>query len=109
VTFDLLAFCQLSLICRVSKLASSDVLESIFGKYKLFSSERSFKEIGQMVLVIPLFTANLTPQRIKLALETISISNVHSWTKQFFGQSMLSKRRNLLNFIPTPLVQEKPV
>ncbi len=90
-------------------LASSDVLESIFGKYKLFSSERSFKEIGQMVLTIPLFTTKLTPQRIKLALETISMSDVQSWAKQTFGQSMLSKRRNLLKFTPTPIVQEKSV
>lgn len=90
-------------------LASSDVLESIFGKYKLFSSERSFKEIGQMVLLIPLFTAKLNPQRVKLALETISSSTVQAWAKKIFGQSMLSKRRNLLNFIPTQLVQEKPI
>jgi len=89
-------------------LASSDVLESIFGKYKLFSAERSFKEIGQMVLTIPLFTVNLTPQRIKLALETISMSDVLAWAKQTFGQSMLSKRRNLLKFAPTHIVQEKP-
>jgi len=89
-------------------LASSDVLESIFGKYKLFSSERSFKEIGQMILTIPLFTAKLTPQRVKLALETISMSDVQSWAKQTFGQSMLSKRRNLLNLTPTQIVREKP-
>jgi len=89
-------------------LASSDVLESIFGKYKLFSSERSFKEIGQMILTIPLFTAKLTPQRIKLALETISTSDLQCWTKQTFGQSMLSKRRNLLNFTPTQIGREKP-
>lgn len=90
-------------------LASSDVLESIFGKYKLFSSERSFKEIGQMILTIPLFTAKFTPQQVKLALETISMSDVQSWAKQTFGQSMLSKRKHLLNFIPTQLVQEKPI
>lgn len=90
-------------------LASSDVLESIFGKYKLFSSERAFKEIGQMILTIPLFTTKLTPQRVKQALETISMSDVQAWAKETFGQSMLSKRRNLLNLIPTPIVQEKPV
>ncbi len=90
-------------------LASSDVLESIFGKYKLFSSERSFKEIGQMILTIPLFTIKLTPQRIKLALETISMSDVQAWAKETFGQSMLSKRRNLLNLTPTPIMQEKSV
>ena len=87
-------------------LASSDVLESIFGKYKLFSAERSFKEIGQMILTIPLFTTKLTPQRVKLALETISMSDVQSWAKQTFGQSMLSKRRRVLK--PTQIVREKP-
>lgn len=90
-------------------LASSDVLESIFGKYKLFSSERSFKEIGQMVLTIPLFTAKLTPQWVKQALEAIPMADVQTWAKQTFGQSMLSKRRNLLNFDPTQIVQEKPI
>jgi hypothetical protein len=88
-------------------LASSDVLESIFGKYKLFSAERSFKEIGQMLLTIPLFTTKLTPQRIKLALETISMSDLQAWTKQTFGQSMLSKRRMLLNLNATQIVREK--
>lgn len=80
-------------------LASSDVLESIFGKYKLFSAERSFKEIGQMILTIPLFTTKLTPHRVKQALETIHITDVKEWAKQLFGQSMLSKRRALLNLI----------
>lgn len=89
-------------------LASSDVLESIFGKYKLFSSERPFKEIGQMILTIPLFTAKLTLQRVKQALETIRTTDVNDWAKQLFGQSMLSKRRSLLNLVqPTQQVQEK--
>ena len=89
-------------------LASSDVLESIFGKYKLFSAERSFKEIGQMILTIPLFTTQLTPQRVKQALETIRITDVKAWAKQLFGQSMLSKRRSLLNLIQsTQKMQEE--
>jgi hypothetical protein len=88
-------------------LASSDVLESIFGKYKLFSSERPFKEIGQSILTIPLFTAKLTLQRVKQALETIHTSDVNDWAKQLFGQSMLSKRRSLLNLVQsTQNVQE---
>lgn len=89
-------------------LASSDVLESIFGKYKLFSAERSFKEIGQMILTIPLFTTKLTPQRVKQALETIRTTDVKEWAKQLFGQSMLSKRRSFLNLIQsTQNPQEK--
>lgn len=77
-------------------LATSDVLESLFGKYKLFSAERSFQEIGQMVLTIPLFTTKLTPQRIIHALQTVRLSDVQNWTRQVFGQSMLAKRRALL-------------
>lgn len=91
-------------------LASSDVLESIFGKYKLFSSERSFKEIGQMILTIPLFTTKLTPQRVKQALQTIRTTDVNEWARQLFGQSMLSKRRSLLNLIQsTQKMQEEHI
>lgn len=78
-------------------LATSDIIESIFGKYKLFSSERSFKEIGKMILTIPLFTTKFSTQRIKQALETIRSSDVEAWAKQVFGQSMLSKRKSLFN------------
>lgn len=96
-----------SLSSQQTVLASSDVIESIFGKYKLFSSERSFKEIGQMILTIPLFTAQLNPSRIKLALENVSMADVLAWAKQTFGSSMLAKRRNLLSFSTTHFRQDK--
>ena len=82
-----------------SLLATSDVLESIFGKYKLFSMERAFKEIGPLVLLIPLFTVKLTAQRIKQALEKVRTIDVQEWAKQLFGSSMLSKRRAVLQAI----------
>jgi len=80
-------------------LATSDVLESIFGKYKLFSTERAFKEIGPLVLLIPLFTVKLTAQRVKQALEKVRTIDVQEWAKQLFGSSMLSKRRAVLQAI----------
>ena len=76
-------------------LASSDVIESIFGKYKQFSARCPFKEMGHMLLTICLSTMNLNADIIKTALETISFTQVEEWLFEVFGQSTLSKRKTL--------------
>ncbi|MHC5754622.1 MAG: hypothetical protein ACYTXF_29105 [Nostoc sp.] len=78
-------------------LATTDVLESLFGKYKQFSSRSPFKQIGQMFLSICLSTMNLTTTLVKEALETVRFLDVEDWAAQVFGQSMLSKRRILFS------------
>jgi hypothetical protein len=78
-------------------LASSDVIESLFGKYKYFSSRCPLKEMGQMILTIYLSTMNLTTNLIKDALETISFVDVEDWLIEVFGHSTLSKRKILFS------------
>jgi hypothetical protein len=78
-------------------LASSDVIESLFGKYKQFSSRCPLKEIGQMILTICLSTIDLTTTLIKNALETISFLDVEEWKTEVFGRSTLSKRKTLFS------------
>ena len=78
-------------------LATSDVLESLFGKYKQFSSRSPQKQIGQNFLNICLSTMNLTTTVVKEALETIRFLDVEDWSAQAFGKSMLSKRRILFS------------
>jgi hypothetical protein len=78
-------------------LASSDVIESLFGKYKQFSARCPLKEFGQMVLIICLSTMNLTTTVIQHALETIRFADVEAWLTDVFGQSMLSKRKMLFS------------
>ena len=56
-------------------LGTSDVIESIFGKYKIFSSTRSLKEIGQILLTIPVFTTHITPDQVKRAAERSGAQN----------------------------------
>ncbi|MGF1673163.1 MAG: hypothetical protein ACFCUV_05665 [Rivularia sp. (in: cyanobacteria)] len=51
----------------ITLLATSDIIESIFGKYKQFSSRCPIKQIGQTVLSISLCTMNLTTTVIKQA------------------------------------------
>lgn len=78
-------------------LATSDVIESLFGKYKHFSTRCPFKEMGQMLLTICLSTMNLTNTIVKNALEAISFTTVEAWLDEVFGQSMLSKRKTLFS------------
>lgn len=74
-------------------LGTSDVIESIFGKYKLFSQRCPINELGVMVLTIVLVTTDFTVNLIKEALETIRSKDVNIWQEQVFGQSTLSKRK----------------
>ncbi len=76
-------------------LASSDILESIFGRYKYFSQRCPIKELRSLLLTIPLTTIDLTPQFIKDALTTVHSSDLSQWVHDVFGQSALSKRRIL--------------
>jgi hypothetical protein len=76
-------------------LASSDIIESIFGKYKFFSNKGPLKQIRRTILIIPLVTINITRDFVKEALENIKNIDLKKWEEEIFGQSMLSKRRIL--------------
>lgn len=78
-------------------LATSDVLESLFGKYKIFSERSPLKQISQSLLTIILSTTTLTTNVIKEALETIRFIDVETWVAQVFGSSALSKRKTLFS------------
>ena len=72
-------------------LSTSDVIESIFGKFKTFIKE--FTDIGKLVLTIPAFLGDITPQNIRQALESVRQQDVNDWIDESVGQSNLSKRR----------------
>ncbi|MFB2770903.1 hypothetical protein ACE1AT_16660 [Pelatocladus sp. BLCC-F211] len=76
-------------------LGTSDVIESLFGKYKFFTARRTIKDIGTNILLIPLFTLKITTSQVKKAMEAMSFIDVDSWVKSVFGSSMLSQRRTL--------------
>lgn len=88
-----------------SLLATSDVIESIIGKYKLFSAQRTIHDIGSLVLTIPLFTTQLSTDLIQNAMESVKALDVSQWALNLFGPSTLSKRRSL----PSPPTIETPI
>ncbi len=46
-----------------------------------------------MILTLLLSTTKLTPDKVLQAMDSIQIANVTAWSKEVFGQSMLSKRK----------------
>jgi hypothetical protein len=74
-------------------LGCSDIIESVFGKYKNFSTKSPMKEIGKSILTVPVFTSEITPEIIKKAMEETTTKDVDRWLKKNIGTSLLSKRR----------------
>jgi len=73
-------------------LGTSDIIESIFGKYKKFSSKTPMKEVGKAILTMPIFTSDITPSKVKEAMETVSEKDVKEWLKENIGESLFCKR-----------------
>ncbi len=46
-----------------------------------------------MILTLLLSTTKVTPDKVLQAMETIHINDVNAWSKEVFGQSILSKRK----------------
>jgi hypothetical protein len=82
-------------------LATSDVIESLFGKYKVFTSTSCLKELGKRILTLPLCTLSMTGEFVKNALESVSERDVENWDKNIFGQSALAKRQEAFS-LPKP-------
>ena len=84
-------------------LGCSDVIESIFGKYKQISSRSPLKTMGQLVLTLPLMTATLTVDLVKQAMENISNYDLEQWVSDNLGTSELALRRRT---IPGPKTEK---
>jgi hypothetical protein len=74
-----------------SWLGTSDVLESLFGKYKWFGEKAPDGEVAASVLALPLFTVALTADLVHEALLHVSVQDVRSWVDEHIGPSNLSK------------------
>jgi hypothetical protein len=80
-------------------LGSSDVIESVFGKYKELVSRSSGAEFGPDVLLLPLLTAPLSAAEIKQGLEAVG-AEVRAWAEENLGASAQARKRRLLGAVP---------
>jgi hypothetical protein len=72
-------------------LGTSDVIESLFGKYKWLGEKAPYAEVGANVLTLPVMTVDLTSELIREALSTVSAKDVREWVASNIGRSTLSK------------------
>ena len=79
-----------------SMIASSDIIESLFGKWKSMVSEDSMAGITDMILLLPLLTVNLTEGLVIKALEDTPIQKIENWNKENLGTTMYAKRHAIL-------------
>jgi len=74
-------------------LGTSDVLESLFGKYKQYSGRGPSRELGASLLLLPLCTVDLTTELVSQALLSMSTKVFTPLKRVIFGESTLSQRR----------------
>ena len=87
---------QINLLPNIGTvLFSSDILESIFGRYKNRLSENQMASITNLMLIIAAFTSDLTLESVKKSVETVKMSDIKSWSKQNVGISLHEKRKAL--------------
>ncbi len=82
---------------EITLLGTSDIIESIFGKYKIFSAKTPIKEISKSILTIPILTSEVTIEEVKKAMETITSEKLSEWASENIGESIFSKRKKIFN------------
>ncbi len=74
-------------------LASSDIIESVIGSYKVYVNKGPLKEIGKLVLMIPVHVSGVCKEKLREAMETVPARQVKVWLDKNCGPSMMAKRR----------------
>jgi hypothetical protein len=74
-------------------LGTTDVLESLFGKYKQYSERGPLRELGATLLLLPLATVHLTVDLVREALAAVRVKTLQGWQRQTFGLSTLGQHR----------------
>jgi len=87
---------QIQLLPNADRLLfSSDILESLFGKYKYRVSENPMASITTLMLIIAAFTIDLTEEKIKQSIENVKMEDIKKWSRQNIGVSLFQKRKVL--------------
>lgn len=74
-------------------LGSSDIVESIFGKYKLLMERSPQKAITRLILAIGALTSKRTPDLVRQAMEVVKMEAVEKWFGKYIGESARSIRQ----------------
>ena len=76
-------------------LGTSEIIESVFGKFKNVEQEQTKSGITGLTLALPAFIGKLTPSLIYDALIMVPTDMVYKWQKKYIGKSLQSQRKGI--------------
>jgi hypothetical protein len=76
-------------------LGSSEILESLFGKYKNIEQEQASSGFTKLILSIPAVVAETTTTIVNAAMEHVKIKEVNQWFTDNIGCSVQAKRKEV--------------
>lgn len=89
-------------------IACSDVIESVFGKFKNFEGEHARSGFSSSILSIAAMVAPTTADVIRKAMETIHTVDIRQWASERLGRTVQSVRKRLQRSVKSqPLIEEQ--
>ena len=76
-------------------LGSSEIIESVFGKFKSIEQDQSKSGFTSMLLSIASMLSKTTQDVIRTALETVPTKKISEWFKENIGNSVQSKKKEI--------------
>jgi hypothetical protein len=83
-------------------LGSSEVIESVFGKFKQLEKMQSTSGFTVLLLSIAAMVSKTTVDIIQKAMETVPTKKIFDWCKEKLGKSVQSKRREAFSSAVIP-------
>lgn len=85
---------QLALATRLGRplLVTSDIIESLFGRWKSVIGYHRSAELTTSVLLLPALCGDLTPDLVREALRKVRIEDIDGWKAREIGTTVRSKR-----------------
>jgi hypothetical protein len=76
---------------------SSEVIESVFGKFKFLERDQARSGLTRLLLSVCALVSTTTQEVIRQAVETVSTQDVLKWCEDHLGPSVQALRRDIFN------------
>jgi hypothetical protein len=76
---------------------SSDIIESLFGKFKHTIEKSPQSDMNHSTLIIPLLCGRVCGEKISNVLNSVTQKELEEWKKENIGETMRSKRIMFFN------------
>jgi hypothetical protein len=71
---------------------STEVLESLYGRYKRLEGQHSQGGFTGLIAALPALTVDWTAARVRENLTSVSVQDMKNWVKENLGQTLASRR-----------------